>query len=75
MQFRLRTLLIVLAIGPMMLALPWLAWEFYRDYRAKRVIDEFFSVPVRPDKEPTIYEHIGLLKHPDRKPSSTDNHK
>ena len=35
MQFRLRTLLIVLAVGPMVLAGAWFAWQDWRTRQAK----------------------------------------
>jgi len=61
MRFRLRTLMIVLALGPLWLAAPRLAWQSYREYRIKRAIDEFNRGPVRPQQ--TIYVSIGPAQH------------
>ena len=33
-RYRLRTLLIVLALGPLLLAGGWWAWTWYADFRA-----------------------------------------
>ena len=76
MRYRLRTLLIVMAIGPMVLATPWLAWEYYREYRTVRAINAFFRVPPRPQLQPTTYHYIGPSEHsPFRKPSPSENRK
>jgi hypothetical protein len=40
MQYRLRTLLILLAIGPPMLAGAWVAWLSYRERQHRRAMQQ-----------------------------------
>lgn len=40
MRYKLRTLLIVLAVGPIVLA--WWAWPAYRDYREREKLFEIY---------------------------------
>ncbi|MCI0361540.1 MAG: hypothetical protein L0211_23905 [Planctomycetaceae bacterium] len=44
MRYRLRTLLIVLAVGPMMLAGAWFGWQRYLEYKRQREFDELVEL-------------------------------
>jgi hypothetical protein len=60
MRYRLRTLLIVLALAPPLLAAPWLAWQYYREYKTVKAVRELFSVPPRPQPKTP---HVGIVNH------------
>jgi hypothetical protein len=66
MRYRLRTLLIVLALGPMLLA--WVAWPAYRDYVKRRRIDSLLkTLPsnVHMELDGTITITAGLVPNLD----------
>ena len=49
MQFRLRTLLIVLAVGPVVLAGTWFGWQRHLEYkRQQREFDELVELNQMP---------------------------
>jgi hypothetical protein len=44
MRFRLRTLLIVLALGPVALSRAWFGWQRYLEYKRQREFDELVEL-------------------------------
>jgi hypothetical protein len=44
MRYRLRTLLIVLALGPAVLAGAWFGWQRYLEYKRQREFDELVEL-------------------------------
>jgi len=43
-RYRLRTLLIVLAVGPLVLAGMWFGWQRYLEYKRQREFDELIEL-------------------------------
>jgi hypothetical protein len=63
MRYRLRTLMIVLALGPMVLAASWFAYREYRHRQDQRLI---LTIPIRiiPQEEDEMI--LGTELHPDQ---------
>jgi hypothetical protein len=70
MQYRLRTLLILLAVGPVALWLGWLAWERSRPRPAWYIHDSFNPPLVYPEKAGYRWKltRQGLKQVPDNVP-------
>ena len=58
MRFRLRTLMIALAVGPMMLAAGWSSWVCYRNYLLEsqeiRITDDLLKLAPPDDLPPHL---------------------
>ncbi len=65
MQLRLRTLLILLAVLPPLLAGGWWGWQRYEEYRRQREFDELIELI-----QTTIMPESGMLV--DRRPGAVE---